>query len=121
MKDMYSFHMSDSCAQNTYESVGRSYERLLNRLDIKFIKAEASVGAMGGKQSHEYLVESEIGEDKIYECSACSKSISSDLIADQLDNGNFKLDCCEIKNEYETKRCIEVGHTFLLGNTFLPK
>ena len=65
MKDMYSFHLSAECARSTYEEVGGAYERLFNRLDLVFVKAEASVGAMGGLRSHEFLIES-VNIIKIY-------------------------------------------------------
>lgn len=117
MKDMYSFHLTDECAQNTYHLVGKSYEKLLKRLDIKFIKAKASVGSMGGNKSHEFLVESEIGEDKIYECYKCKRAISSDLMVNLENSENMiSKNCCgtnELKKQLNIKRCIEIGHTFL--------
>ena len=124
MKDMYSFHLSKECAENTYQEICKAYESLFNRLDLQFIKAEASVGSMGGQKSHEYLIESVVGEDKIYKCQRCKKAVSSDLLenCENITQKDLcsKLSCSEANssgdgNALEPKRCIEIGHTFLLG------
>jgi prolyl-tRNA synthetase len=122
MKDMYSFHLTDECARQMYDNVCKGYEAILNRLDIKYIKVNASTGAMGGSMSHEYQIESPIGEDTIYECKECGKAISSDLI--DPNNKNFSSICdiikC-VKNMQDTvikKTSIEVGHTFILGDRY---
>lgn len=128
MKDMYSFHLSQECAEDTYQDICKAYENLFTRLDLQFIKAEASVGSMGGQKSHEYLIESAVGEDKIYECRSCQKAVSSDLLTDNKENATQKdlcdaLNCCQSApdidtNVLEPKRCIEIGHTFLLGKYY---
>jgi prolyl-tRNA synthetase len=129
MKDMYSFHLSDSCVEKTYDEVCKSYEAIFNRLDLNYKKVNASVGAMGGKKSHEYHIESEVGEDKVYSCLKCSKSISADLINEKITNNEpFRqedlcrlTDCCNELNNNQVldhKRCIEIGHTFILGDRY---
>lgn len=132
MKDMYSFHTSESCVEKTYSDVCKAYETIFERLDLNYKKAVASVGSMGGKRSHEYHVESPIGEDKIYVCQNCNNSISADLIPDL---ENKKLDqktlcnligCCDasslkeedLNKNIEFKKCIEIGHTFILGDRY---
>lgn len=118
MKDMYSFHASEACASQTYDDVSMAYEAFLNRLDLRFVKAEASVGAMGGQRSHEYLIESNVGEDRILECNKCGKCFSSDLV-DGLDDLCTVGKCGQVGGSCEKPmRCIEVGHTFLLGDRY---
>jgi prolyl-tRNA synthetase len=127
MKDMYSFHTSESCVEETYEQVCKAYETIFDRLELNYKKAVASTGSMGGSKSHEYHIESEIGEDKIFECKICSKSISSDLVdsnkpvkqsdlCSKLRCSNQGID--EKSPILKEKRCIEIGHTFILGDRY---
>lgn len=79
MKDLYSFHASERCAMETYENVCGAYENLFNkRLGVKVIKAEADSASMGGKSSHEFHFESEIGEDSILKCDTGSFAANSE-------------------------------------------
>ena len=122
MKDMYSFHLSDQCARNTYENVCKGYESILNRLDLKYIKVQASTGAMGGTMSHEYQVESPIGEDTIFECKECGKAVSNDMIDPNKGNIENMCDIFKCDNRKGTsvlkKTSIEVGHAFILGDRY---
>jgi len=126
MKDMYSFHTSEPCVEETYEQVCKAYETIFDRLELNYKKAAASTGSMGGSKSHEYHIESEIGEDKIFECETCSKSISSDLIdinqpvkqCDLCTKLNCSKEGVNEKSTMKPKRCIEIGHTFILGDRY---
>jgi len=81
----------------------------------------------GGKKSHEYHIESLIGEDKIFTCNQCNKSISFDLVEHSNENKDqiSSAELCKIigcnhhpskSNELiDHKKCIEIGHTFILG------
>jgi prolyl-tRNA synthetase len=46
MKDMYTFHLNDSCVEQTYNDVCKAYETTFDKLDLNYLKAAASVGAM---------------------------------------------------------------------------
>ena len=82
----------------------------------------ASTGSMGGSMSHEFQIESPVGEDTIYECKECGKAISNDLI--DPNNKNFNSICDVIKCDKKMqdtaikKTSIEVGHTFILGDRY---
>lgn len=130
MKDMYTFHLDDECVNQTYSDICQAYETIFTRLDLNYRKAEASVGSMGGKKSHEYHVESPIGEDQIFICSKCSKAVSVDLI-NKPDKKIKQEDLCQLvhcgKGEklatgsdhvIKSKRCIEIGHTFILNDRY---
>lgn len=125
---MYTFHTSESCAYSTYEETCKAYENIFDKLDIKYIKCAASVGAMGGSKSNEFHMESNIGEDKIYSCEKCGLSISSELIHASKESGKVtqanicdKLNCMqgtvERNSEVKEMKSIEIGHTFLLGSS----
>jgi prolyl-tRNA synthetase len=83
---------------------------------------------MGGKRSHEYHIESPVGEDKVFTCPTCGQSASIDLAEDT--NSSFiragelcKILHCGCKptepdTAIEHVKCIEIGHTFILGDRY---
>lgn len=130
---MYTFHLSETCVQKTYDQVCKAYEQIFTRLELDVKKAVASVGTMGGSKSHEYHIESPIGEDKIIVCRKCSKAASIDLFEAtegdkitsqkslcQIIKCNNALEPTELAQTYSDppKRCIECAHTFILGDRY---
>jgi prolyl-tRNA synthetase len=65
MKDLYSFHSDEVSADDTYNKMCKAYETIFSRIDLSLRKVNACVGNMGGSKSHEYHIQSEIGEDKV--------------------------------------------------------
>ncbi|HET8550755.1 MAG TPA: proline--tRNA ligase [Bryobacteraceae bacterium] len=65
MKDSYSFDMDQAGLDAAYEKHYEAYRRVFNRCGLKYVAVEAHSGAMGGSQSHEFMVASDAGEDLI--------------------------------------------------------
>ena len=65
MKDAYSFHSSYESLDEIYEKMFRAYSNVFSRCDLDFRAVIADSGAMGGKDTHEFMVLSEVGEDTI--------------------------------------------------------
>ncbi|XOV79105.1 MAG: proline--tRNA ligase [Aestuariibacter sp.] len=65
MKDAYSFHLEDSCLENTYQKMFRAYCNIFERIGLEYRAVEADSGAIGGNLSHEFHVLAESGEDAI--------------------------------------------------------
>lgn len=65
MKDAYSFHASQESLDDVYDRVYQAYSNIFKRLGLNFRAVIADSGAMGGKDTHEFMVLSEIGEDTI--------------------------------------------------------
>src|SRR5258708_9757050 len=63
MKDSYSFDMDAAGLDASYEKHHRAYCRIFDRCGLEYVVVEAHSGAMGGSQSHEFMVVSEAGED----------------------------------------------------------
>ncbi len=63
MKDSYSFDMDDEGLANSYQQHRGAYQRIFDRLGIKYEICHATSGAMGGSASEEFLAVSENGED----------------------------------------------------------
>src|SRR5246500_1523551 len=63
MKDSYSFDMDAAGLDVSYEKHRAAYCRIFDRCSLKYMVVEAHSGAMGGSQSHEFMVVSDAGED----------------------------------------------------------
>ncbi|MDQ0184790.1 proline--tRNA ligase [Cytobacillus sp. FSL R5-0569] len=65
MKDGYSFHSSQESLDEMYDLFYQAYSNIFSRAGLNFRAVIADSGAMGGKDTHEFMVLSEIGEDTI--------------------------------------------------------
>ncbi len=63
MKDAYSLDTTWEGLDEAYQRHYDAYCKIFNRCGIKFFVVGASSGAMGGKKSQEFMVESNSGED----------------------------------------------------------
>jgi prolyl-tRNA synthetase len=65
MKDSYTFDLDAAGLDVAYEKHRAAYCRIFDRCGLEYIAVEAHSGAMGGSQSHEFMVVSEAGEDYV--------------------------------------------------------
>jgi prolyl-tRNA synthetase len=65
MKDAYSFHSSQESLDEVYSRLFTAYSNIFTRCGLNFRAVIADSGAMGGKDTHEFMVLSDIGEDTI--------------------------------------------------------
>ncbi|EWH22449.1 proline--tRNA ligase [Bacillus haynesii] len=65
MKDAYSFHSSAESLDETYNDMYQAYTNVFTRCGLNFRPVIADSGAMGGKDTHEFMVLSDVGEDTI--------------------------------------------------------
>jgi prolyl-tRNA synthetase len=65
MKDAYSFHASKESLDEVYNLQYKAYSNVFTRCGLNFRAVIADSGAIGGKDTHEFMVLSEIGEDTI--------------------------------------------------------
>jgi len=71
MKDSYSFDLDAAGLDAAYQKHYEAYCRIFRRAGLQFVAVEAHSGTMGGKQSHEFMVKSDAGEDVIVQCPSC--------------------------------------------------
>ena len=71
MKDSYTFDMDAAGLDAAYEKHYQAYCRIFERCGLQYMVVEAHSGAMGGSQSHEFMVASEAGEDLVAVCPGC--------------------------------------------------
>ncbi|XJZ28532.1 proline--tRNA ligase [Bacillota bacterium Lsc_1132] len=65
MKDAYSFHSNTDSLDKVYQALFEAYSNVFRRCQLNFRAVIADSGAMGGKDTHEFMVLSDIGEDTI--------------------------------------------------------
>ncbi|TMW73242.1 proline--tRNA ligase [Alteribacter natronophilus] len=65
MKDAYSFDRDFDGLDESYNKMYEAYSNVFTRCGLDFRAVVADSGAMGGKDTHEFMVLSEIGEDTI--------------------------------------------------------
>ncbi|OZG68665.1 proline--tRNA ligase [Bifidobacterium eulemuris] len=63
MKDAYSFTIDEEGMRKAYMDERGAYERIFDRLDLKYVPVFAMSGPMGGSASEEFLAPMAIGED----------------------------------------------------------
>ena len=68
MKDSYSFDVDDDGLKAAYHAHREAYQRIFERLGVRYVIVSAVSGAMGGSASEEFLAESDIGEDTFVRC-----------------------------------------------------
>ncbi len=69
MKDAYSFDIDEIEHKKIYQAYWQAYENIASKLDLKVIAVESDSGAIGGAVSHEFMVETGVGEDTVVKCS----------------------------------------------------
>ncbi|HUK18239.1 MAG TPA: proline--tRNA ligase [Bryobacteraceae bacterium] len=81
MKDSYTFDMDQAGLDVAYDKHYQTYCRIFDRCGLEYTAVEAHSGAMGGSQSHEFMVASEAGEDLVAICKSCGYSANLEKAA----------------------------------------
>ena len=68
MKDAYSFDADEESLDRNYQAMVQAYKNIFARCGLSAIMVEADSGAIGGKDSHEFMLLAESGEDEIILC-----------------------------------------------------
>lgn len=68
MKDSYSFDIDAAGLKAAYHAHREAYQRIFDRLQVRYVIVSAVSGAMGGSASEEFLAESPSGEDAFVRC-----------------------------------------------------
>jgi prolyl-tRNA synthetase len=68
MKDSYSFDLDAAGLKAAYHAHREAYQRIFDRLRLRYVIVSAVSGAMGGSASEEFLAESPSGEDTFVRC-----------------------------------------------------
>ena len=111
MKDLYSFHSNKKDFIDFYERVKSAYFNIFKRCGLDITVVDADSGTIGGDYSNEFMVVTDVGEDTILTCGHCGYGVNIEKI-----KGSKKCPKCE--GVLESKKAIELGHTFCLGTKY---
>lgn len=64
MKDAYSFHRDADDFKEEYDKLASVYTHIFNQLGLSTVMVAADNGYIGGDYSHEFIVESSVGESR---------------------------------------------------------
>jgi len=85
MKDAYSFDIDAAGLDVSYKKHYETYCRIFDRCGLKYMVVEADSGAMGGKESHEFMVRTPAGEDQIVSCDGCNYAANLEKATSKLE------------------------------------
>lgn len=72
MKDAYSFDKDQEGLDLSFNKMHDAYVKIFNRCGLDAKCVEADSGAIGGSNSAEFMVKSEVGEDDVVFCTECN-------------------------------------------------
>ena len=78
MKDAYSFNADEESLDASYQAMAQAYRNIYRRCRLPVLMAEADSGAIGGKDSHEFLLPTPTGEDTVITCPACGYTANAE-------------------------------------------
>jgi len=78
MKDAYSFDLDDDGLDASYDAMFEAYRRIFARCGVPTVPVEADSGAIGGKESREFIFLTDTGEDTIVLCDQCGYAANTE-------------------------------------------
>jgi len=85
MKDSYSFDIDAAGLDVSYKKHDQAYRCIFDRCGLKYVVVEAHSGAMGGSQSHEFMVMTDAGEDFVASCAVCGYAANLEKATSRID------------------------------------
>ncbi len=89
MKDAYSFDVDFEALDRQYWNMYHTYTRIFERCGLDFKAVKADTGAIGGHESHEFMVLADTGEDQIASCTVCKWASNIELAEVAQENGHL--------------------------------
>lgn len=71
MKDLYSFDADYEGLDVSYKKMYAAYRAIYDRMNLNYRVVEADSGAIGGNESHEFMVLADSGECTVLYCQSC--------------------------------------------------
>jgi prolyl-tRNA synthetase len=138
MKDGYTFDLTEADALHAYDRHLVSYLRTYERMGLQAIPMRADSGAIGGDNTHEFLVLAETGESEVFYDSEITELTFGDREIDYADAAQCRAVLDEFTSRYartdethdeaafaqvpearrRSARGIEVGQIFYFGTKY---
>ncbi len=100
MKDAYSFDKDSNGLDEAYNKMHDAYVRIFDRCGLDYKVVEADSGAIGGSNSEEFMVKSEVGEATIVFCKSCGYAANIE-----------RAECLTCAEENDDLKPVERVHT----------
>ncbi len=81
MKDLYSFDVDNPGLDVSYQKMFDAYQRIFDRCGVPTIPVLADSGAMGGRDTHEFVFLTDYGEDSCLLCPKCDYAANAEVAA----------------------------------------
>ncbi len=78
MMDLYSFDADAAGLDQSYDAMFKAYERVFQRCGVPALPVLADSGAIGGKDSQEFQLVTELGESELLICPACGYAANTE-------------------------------------------
>ena len=78
MKDAYSFDADQDGLDRNYDAMVTAYKNIFHRCGLNTIIVEADSGAIGGKDSQEFILIADAGEDTVIMCPECDYAANAE-------------------------------------------
>jgi prolyl-tRNA synthetase len=80
MKDSYSFDLDGAGLAESYAAHRAAYQRIFDRLGLRYTAVTALSGSMGGSRSEEFLAQAPSGEDTFVGCGTCGYAANTEAV-----------------------------------------
>src|SRR6266849_5816464 len=113
MKDLYSFDADAQGMDVSYRKMAEAYRAIFTRCGMRFIVISADSGAIGGKESQEFIAITEAGEDDAMICDRCDYAANREKA--EFVRTEFAREAEEALEEVHTPGCMSISDlmTFL--------
>ena len=78
MKDAYSFDADEESLEASYQAMAQAYRNIYQRCGLPVLMVEADSGAIGGKDSSEFILPTPSGEDTVITCPKCGYAANAE-------------------------------------------
>lgn len=116
MKDLYSFHATKDDLDAYYATVIKAYEKIMKRIGLQYVIAEAAGGAFTKEYTHEFQVLAPSGEDTVYYCEKCRYAQNKEVANAVMISSEGK--CPKCSGKILNGNAIEVANVFRLGTRY---
>ena len=125
MKDAYSFNADEESLDESYQAMAHAYRNIYRRCKLPALMAEADSGAIGGKDSHEFLLPTPTGEDTVITCPACGYTANAEkavgvypVVATETEQPLAEVDTPGVKTIAELAAFLDVPESKTLKAVF---
>lgn len=79
MKDAYSFHATAEDLDAHYQLQYQAYQNIFRKVGIEPVVVQSDTGIMGGKLAHEFMLDTQSGEDYLILCTKCDYQANREI------------------------------------------